>query len=87
MALEHVATGQTRFFTPGVAPDPLTGLVSAHVHFAVAAELAEAVARGPGSFAPAFLDALDAVDEAALRSRVKIEHAFLPTDAKASAAA
>ncbi|CAN5893303.1 hypothetical protein BH11MYX3_BH11MYX3_09110 [soil metagenome] len=22
MALEHVATGQTRFFTPGVAPDP-----------------------------------------------------------------
>ena len=22
MALEHVAQGQTRFFTPGVAPDP-----------------------------------------------------------------
>lgn len=58
-----------------VAPDPLTGLVAAHVHFAVAAELAEAVAPRPGSFAAAFLDALDAVDEAVLRERARIEPA------------
>jgi hypothetical protein len=51
------------------APDSLTGLVSAHVHFSVVAELAEAVASRPGSFAAAFIDALDAVDENSLRSR------------------
>jgi hydroxyethylthiazole kinase len=55
-----------------VAPDPFTGLVAAHVHFAVAAEIAEARASGPGSFVPAFLDALDAVDAAALRARARI---------------
>jgi hydroxyethylthiazole kinase len=55
-----------------VAPDPLTGLVAAHVHFAVAAEIAGMSASRPGSFAPAFLDALDAVDEAALRERARI---------------
>jgi hydroxyethylthiazole kinase len=60
-----------------VASDPLTGLVSAYVHFSVAAELAEAVASKPGSFAVAFVDALDAVDEAALRSRAKIHPAVL----------
>ncbi|CDX51080.1 hydoxyethylthiazole kinase [Mesorhizobium plurifarium] len=59
----------------GVAPDPLTGLVAAHVHFAVAAELAEAIAQRPGSFAAAFVDALDVVDEASLRERAKIEPA------------
>jgi hydroxyethylthiazole kinase len=55
-----------------VAPDPLTGLVAAHVHFAAASEIAELTASGPGSFAPAFLDALDVVDEAALRMRARI---------------
>jgi hydroxyethylthiazole kinase len=60
-----------------VVPDPLTALVSAHVHFSVAAELAEAVASKPGSFATAFIDALDAVDEASLRSRAKIQPAIL----------
>jgi hydroxyethylthiazole kinase len=60
-----------------VTPDPLTGLVSAHVHFSVAAELAEAVASKPGSFATAFIDALDAVDETSLRSRAKIHPAAL----------
>ena len=58
-----------------VAPDALTGLVAAHVHFAVAAELAEASAKGPGGFAVAFLDALDAVDEPALRRLARIEPA------------
>ncbi len=58
-----------------VAPDPLTGLVAAHAHFAVASELAAADARGPGSFAVAFVDALDAVDESALRRLARIEPA------------
>jgi hydroxyethylthiazole kinase len=60
-----------------VAADPLTGLVSAHVHFSVAAELAEAVASRPGSFAAAFIDALDVVDENSLRARAKIQPAVL----------
>jgi hydroxyethylthiazole kinase len=60
-----------------VASDPLTGLVSAHVHFSVAAELAEAVASMPGTFAAAFIDALDAVDETSLRSRAKIHPVVL----------
>ena len=56
-----------------VAPDALTGLVAAHMHFAVAAEIAAASAKGPGSFLVAFVDALDAVDEAALRRLARIE--------------
>jgi hydroxyethylthiazole kinase len=55
-----------------VSPDSFTGLVAAHVHFSVAAEIAALAASRPGSFAPAFLDALDAVDEAALRERARI---------------
>jgi hydroxyethylthiazole kinase-like sugar kinase family protein len=58
-------------------PDPLTGLVSAHVHFSVETEVAEVVASRPGSFAAAFIDALDAVDETSLRSRPKIHPAVL----------
>ncbi|MDP9429981.1 MAG: hydroxyethylthiazole kinase [Actinomycetota bacterium] len=46
--------------------DPLTGTVAAHAHVAVAAEQAAAGAAGPGTFAAAWLDALDAVDGAAL---------------------
>ncbi len=56
----------------GVSADPLTALVSAHTHFAVAAEIAEVTASRPGSFAAAFVDALDAVDEAALRAKAQI---------------
>jgi hydroxyethylthiazole kinase len=55
----------------------LTALVSAHVHFSVAAELAEATASKPGSFATAFIDALDVVDEISLRSRAKVHPAVL----------
>ncbi len=58
-----------------VAPDPLTGMVAAHVHFSVAAEIAEGRAKQPGSFAAAFIDALDAVEETALRARARIEPA------------
>jgi hydroxyethylthiazole kinase len=49
-----------------VTDDSLTGAVAAHVHVALAAERAAAVASGPGSFAAAWLDALDAVDGDAL---------------------
>jgi hydroxyethylthiazole kinase len=55
-----------------VAPSPFVGLVAAHVHFSAAAELAEAQAKRPGSFAAAFIDALDAVDETVLRQHAKI---------------
>lgn len=41
--------------------DALTGAVAAHAHVAVAAERAARAAAGPGTFAPAWLDALDAV--------------------------
>jgi len=46
--------------------DPLAGAVAAHAHVALAAERAATVAGGPGTFAPAWLDALDAVDGDAL---------------------
>jgi hydroxyethylthiazole kinase len=45
-----------------VTDDPLIGAVAAHAHVALAAERAAATAAGPGTFAPAWLDALDAVD-------------------------
>jgi hydroxyethylthiazole kinase len=45
-----------------VCDDPLSGVVAAHAHVALAAEIAADVADGPGTFAPAWLDALDALD-------------------------
>jgi hydroxyethylthiazole kinase len=45
-----------------VTDDPLVGAVAAHAHVALAAERAAATAAGPGTFAAAWLDALDAVD-------------------------
>lgn len=44
-----------------VTDDPLTGAVAAHAHVALAAEAGARAAAGPGSFAIAWLDALDAV--------------------------
>jgi hydroxyethylthiazole kinase len=41
--------------------DPMAGAVAAHAHVAVAAERAAGTAAGPGTFAAAWLDALDAV--------------------------
>lgn len=41
--------------------DPLDATVGALAHFAAAGETAARGAKGPGSFVPAFLDALDAV--------------------------
>jgi hydroxyethylthiazole kinase len=49
-----------------ITDDPLTGAVAAHAHVALAAEWAAATAAGPGTFAAAWLDALDQVDGDAL---------------------
>ena len=46
-----------------VAGDALAGAVAAHAHVALAAEAAAAEAAGPGTFAPLWLDALDAVTD------------------------
>ena len=56
-----------------VTPTPLIGLAAAHVHVAVAAEIAEAAAAGPGTFAVAYLDALYTVDADTLRARAQLE--------------
>jgi hydroxyethylthiazole kinase len=53
-------------------PDRLASTVAAVLTYTVAAELAAAHASGPGSFAPAFLDALSTVDGAALESRAAL---------------
>jgi hydroxyethylthiazole kinase len=46
-----------------VSDDALTGAVAAHAHVALAAEAAAAAGPGPGTFAPLWLDALDAVTD------------------------
>ncbi|MGW0175713.1 hydroxyethylthiazole kinase [Rhodococcus sp. NPDC003322] len=56
-----------------VAPTPLIGLAAAHAHVAVASEIAEANASGPGSFAVAYLDALYTVDATTLADRARVE--------------
>lgn len=48
------------------AHGPFAATVAAHAHFKLAGTAAAATAHGPGSFLPAFLDALAAVDGAAL---------------------
>jgi hydroxyethylthiazole kinase len=63
-----------------VTSDPLTALVAAHTHFAVAAELAAEQTSRPGSFAAAFLDALDAVEESTLRARGQVQEAVILAD-------
>ncbi|MHA6800323.1 hydroxyethylthiazole kinase [Bounagaea algeriensis] len=57
-------------------PDRLTAVVAAHVHYAVAAELAEGSCRGPGTFAPAFLDALAFVGSEQIRAHGRVEPAW-----------
>lgn len=54
-------------------PDPLTAVVAAHAHYAVAAELAEGTCRGPGTFTPAFLDALALVGPEQIRAHGHVE--------------
>lgn len=55
-----------------VSEDTFTALSAAHVHFAVASELAEEGSRGPGTFAALFLDALDAVDATLISQRAQL---------------
>jgi len=52
--------------------DRLAATAAATAVYTVAAEVAAAGARGPGSFAVAFLDALGSVDAGTIRSRVAI---------------
>jgi len=60
-------------------------VVAAHAHFAVAGGAAGTRARGPGSFAPAFIDALYHINRNELQQAVvSIDHgprrSFLPTN-------
>lgn len=52
--------------------DVFESTVAANLVYTVAAELAAEGASGPGSFAPRFLDALAAVDAAALAERARV---------------
>lgn len=52
--------------------DPLTAAASGLLAVAVAGEIAAEGARGPGTFQPAFLDALHHLDEDALSTRARI---------------
>lgn len=54
-----------------ISEDPMDAMLIAHAHAAAAAEQAETQAKGPGSFASAWLDALDGVElEPFLLSRI-----------------
>lgn len=55
-----------------VHDDPFEATAGALVAYGVAAELAAEVARGPGSFVPAFLDALAALDGAAAARHARV---------------
>ena len=55
-----------------VTEDPLTATVAAVTVYTVAAELAAERSTGPGSFATAFIDALDHVGEADLVARARL---------------
>lgn len=55
-----------------VLEDPLEATAGALAAYGVAAELAAERARGPGSFVPALLDALAALDGATVGARAKI---------------
>lgn len=57
--------GLTAAYT-AVTDDPFIAAVAAHLHVAIAAEEAEALSAGPGSFAVAWIDRLDAVGPDAL---------------------
>ncbi|MGQ0336266.1 hydroxyethylthiazole kinase [Halomonas elongata] len=56
-----------------VAEDPFEACVAALAGYAVAGSIAGENARGPGSFAVAFLDALHALDTDTLTARARLE--------------
>ncbi|QJQ97649.1 hydroxyethylthiazole kinase [Halomonas sp. PGE1] len=65
-------TGVVAAFLVG-AEHPFEASVAALACYAAAGELAGESARGPGSFAVAFLDALHALDGETLRDRLRLE--------------
>ena len=70
-------TGVVAAFVAG-ADDHFEATVAALAAYAVAGELAGEVARGPGSFAVAFLDALYHLDHEALAERARLEMTDAP---------
>jgi hydroxyethylthiazole kinase len=55
-----------------VTPDPLDATVAAIAVYGVAGEMAAKQASRPGSFRMAFIDALDAIEEADIQQRLKV---------------
>ncbi|WP_171027156.1 hydroxyethylthiazole kinase [Pseudarthrobacter sp. NamB4] len=66
------ALGAVTAAFPAVDDDPLAAAAAATAVYTVAADLAAEGARGPGTFAVAFLDALTGIDAPAFTSRVVI---------------
>lgn len=60
-------------YTAVTEGNALVALAAAHVHFALAAELAEQRASGPGSFLAAFIDGLDQVDAALIAQQARLD--------------
>jgi hydroxyethylthiazole kinase len=58
--------------------DPLIASASALLVVGIAGEVAAASANGPGTFAPAILDALYALDRTTILARAKLETAIRP---------
>ena len=56
----------------GLGADPFEAAASALLVVGVAGEVAAETARGPGSFQPAFLDALHALDAPAIAARARL---------------
>lgn len=52
--------------------DPLTAIAAATSAYTIAAEIAAVGSAGPGSFAPAFLDALASLDGATVHARARL---------------
>jgi len=57
-----------------VEPDGLLAATAAITTLSIAAEIAAEKAAGPGSFAPALLDALHAIDERTISERLRISN-------------
>jgi hydroxyethylthiazole kinase len=55
-----------------LADDPATAAAAALLAGGIAGEVAGERAGGPGSFVPAFLDAVDGLDEAAIQARARV---------------
>ena len=55
-----------------VEPDAFVATVAVLLTVGVAGEVAAEAARGPGSFVPAFLDAVYALDAATLATRARL---------------